>query len=94
MKDETIPKFVRAMAADFGKFDILINNAGVMFPGNCMSEDIISTTMKTNYYSTVRLTNKFVYEECLMARNSKIINVSSGLGRISRIKKQEAKDIL
>lgn len=94
MKDETIPKFVESVKADFGKVDILINNAGIMYPGNCMSEDIISSTMKTNYYSNISLTNQFVFGEELMAKNAKVINISSGLGRISRIKQPEAKDIL
>jgi NAD(P)-dependent dehydrogenase (short-subunit alcohol dehydrogenase family) len=94
MKEETIPKFVQNVKADFGKVDILMNNAGIMYPGNCMSEDIIFSTMKTNYYSTISLTKQIVFGEGIMAKNAKVINVSSGLGRVSRIKQREALDIL
>lgn len=60
-----------------------------MYPGNSFSEQIIKTTMQTNYYSTILMNQLFTLDNNLINDKGKVINVSSGLGRLSRLKKQK-----
>jgi 3-oxoacyl-[acyl-carrier protein] reductase len=67
--------------ADFGKIDIVINNAGVTRDGLLMrmSEDDWDTVMKVNLKSVFNLT-KAVLRPMLKARSGSIVNVSSVVG--------------
>lgn len=73
---------------EFGKLDILINNAGVMFEpigGNnssTVSEKVLRDTFETNFFSSVAVTNAFLP---LLKKSDagRIVNVSSILGSLS-----------
>ena len=73
---------------EFGKLDILINNAGVMFEpigGNnssTVSEQVLRDTFETNFFSSVAVTNAFLP---LLKKSDagRIVNVSSILGSLS-----------
>jgi NAD(P)-dependent dehydrogenase (short-subunit alcohol dehydrogenase family) len=73
---------------EFGKLDILINNAGVMFEpigGNntsTVSEDIIRKTFDTNFFSAIAVTKAFLP---LLNKSDagRIVNVSSILGSLT-----------
>lgn len=73
---------------EFGKLDILINNAGVMFEpigGNnssTVSEQVLRDTFETNFFSAVAVTNAFLP---LLKKSDagRIVNVSSILGSLS-----------
>ena len=67
-----------------GIIDILLNNAGVAYPGNKISVDIFEDIFSTNVYGTIDFTEKILIEK-LMRKNSKIIFLSSSLGKISRL---------
>lgn len=83
---------IKAAAAlvekEFGKLDILINNAGVMFEpigGNnssTVSEQVLRDTFETNFFSAVAVTNAFL---TLLKKSDagRIVNVSSILGSLS-----------
>ena len=89
LDDQSVKDFVSEVKQKFQKVDMLINNAGIMYPGNLVNEEVIKRTLKTNYYSTVKICSMFLIENDMLAQNGKVVNVSSGLGRISRIKKNE-----
>lgn len=73
---------------DFGKVDILINNAGVMFEpigGNnasTVSEETIRKTFDTNFFGAIAVTRAFLP---LLKKSDagRIVNVSSILGSLS-----------
>ena len=67
----------------FGSVSVLVNNAGVYFPGNLSdeAEGNMETIMNTNFYSAYHLTRKFLPD--MKAKSSgHIFNISSiaGLG--------------
>ena len=73
---------------EFGKLDILINNAGVMFEpigGNnssTVSEETLRKTFDTNFFSAIAVTNAFLP---LLKKSDagRIVNVSSILGSLT-----------
>jgi NAD(P)-dependent dehydrogenase (short-subunit alcohol dehydrogenase family) len=73
---------------EYGKLDILINNAGVMFEpigGNNSStvpEQVLRDTFETNFFSAVAVTNVFLP---LLKKSDagRIVNVSSILGSLT-----------
>jgi NAD(P)-dependent dehydrogenase (short-subunit alcohol dehydrogenase family) len=83
---------IKAAAAlvekEYGKLDILINNAGVMFEpigGNNSStvpEQVLRDTFETNFFSAVAVTNAFLP---LLKKSdaARIVNVSSILGSLT-----------
>ncbi|QFG54344.1 3-oxoacyl-[acyl-carrier-protein] reductase [Chryseobacterium sp.] len=74
-------KLVDDVIAEFGKVDILINNAGITRDGLLlrMSKDDWDIIMKTNLDSVFNLT-KAVIKPMMKARNGSIINMSSVVG--------------
>ncbi len=79
---------VDKIGKEFGKLDILINNAGVMsepIGGNnssTVSEDTLRKTFDTNFFSAVAVTQAFL----LLLKKSdagRIVNVSSILGSLT-----------
>jgi Dehydrogenases with different specificities (related to short-chain alcohol dehydrogenases) len=73
---------------EFGKLDILINNAGVMFEpigGNntsTVSDDVIRKTFDTNFFAVISVTNALLP---LLKKSDagRIVNVSSILGSLT-----------
>jgi len=70
---------------DEGLIDILLNNAGVAYPGNPkINIDIYNKIFSTNVFGTINFTEKIIIEN-LLKKRSKIIFLSSYLGRINRL---------
>lgn len=69
---------------DFGYLDVLINNAGIVMPGDkaltYKSSEVWSGTMATNAEAPLKLSLLF---SSLMPKGSRIINISSGGGSMS-----------
>jgi NAD(P)-dependent dehydrogenase (short-subunit alcohol dehydrogenase family) len=90
--DVVNPAEVKAAAdkigKEFGKLDILINNAGVMFEpigGNnstTVSEETLRKTFDTNFFAVITVTNAFLP---LLKKSDagRIVNVSSILGSLT-----------
>ncbi|ADO75784.1 SDR family oxidoreductase [Stigmatella aurantiaca] len=86
--EQSLVQGVEYISREFGRLDILVNNAAVSLdlkrPGLEIGMDIVRTTIETNVYGPLRLTQLAVP---LMRKNhyGRIVNVSSGLGSFSRI---------
>ncbi|MCH7954978.1 MAG: SDR family oxidoreductase [Candidatus Marinimicrobia bacterium] len=85
LDSDSIENFYQTMVNDFGKLDVLINNAAILFePINSgLSADLqeIKDTIETNVYGAVVLCQKIIP---LMIKNNygRIVNLSSGLGQL------------
>ena len=80
-KFETMPPFVESVVRDYGRIDVLVNNAG--FPVAGFAEDIkleeLRQQFETNFFGAVALT-KAVLPVMRQQRSGHIIQVSSIVG--------------
>jgi NAD(P)-dependent dehydrogenase (short-subunit alcohol dehydrogenase family) len=97
--DITRPESVRRIAEfidnSFNRLDVLINNAGVFLEGALdhpqdssildVSVEVVKTTMETNLYGTLRLTQGLVP---FMRRHhyGRIVNVSTGMAQLAEMR--------
>ncbi len=83
-----IENFYQTILNDFGKLDVLINNAAILpepiSSGLSAELQEIKKTMETNVYGTIVLCQKFIP---LMIKNNygRIVNLSSGLGQLKEM---------
>ncbi|KAG9152433.1 hypothetical protein Leryth_015836 [Lithospermum erythrorhizon] len=81
---ESIKSFADWIKETYGGLDILVNNAGVNFNvGNDNSVEFAEKVIKTNYYSTKNVTQALIPLMRPSASGSRIVNVSSRLGRLN-----------
>ncbi|KNG45316.1 NAD(P)-binding protein [Stemphylium lycopersici] len=84
--DSSIENATKTIEQDFGRLDVLINNAGVCpeRDGQWPSRELLRTTFETNVYGPTLITASLIP---LLKRSSspRIINVSSTMGSISAI---------
>jgi NAD(P)-dependent dehydrogenase (short-subunit alcohol dehydrogenase family) len=86
--EQSLLRVAEYVPRELGRLDILVNNAAVALdlkqPGLEIGMDVVRTTMETNVYGPLRLTQLFVP---LMRQQGygRVVNVSSGLGSFSRI---------
>ncbi len=61
-KKEEIQKFGDFILSAFDTIDVLINNAGIFFPGKIMEEEdgVLEKTIDTNLYSAYYMTRKLI----------------------------------
>ncbi len=80
-KFETMPPFVESVVRDYGRIDVLVNNAG--FPVAGFAEDIkleeLRQQFETNFFGAVALT-KAVLPTMRQQRSGHIVQVSSIVG--------------
>lgn len=69
------------------KLDILVNNAGVYFSGRMPTKQMTDVTMNTNFWNTIGFTEEILSSE-LLSQNGKVIMISSGLGKLSKVQKR------
>lgn len=86
-REESIQALVEYVREEFGRLDVLINNAGI-FPdpkdsGNSIFDTPLETVrlgMETNAYGPLRMCQVFIP---LMLGYGRVVNVSSGMGQLS-----------
>jgi NAD(P)-dependent dehydrogenase (short-subunit alcohol dehydrogenase family) len=87
-KTESIAALIKFTEKEFGRLDVLVNNAGI-FPDESWSTPILKTSvdtireaMETNVYGAFQLSQLAVP---LMKKNEygRIVNVSSGMGQLN-----------
>ncbi|KAF2729397.1 short chain dehydrogenase [Polyplosphaeria fusca] len=80
--DASIAAAAAKIGTDFGRIDVLINNAGIARPAKAATREILRETFETNVFGVMILTQQL--EPFLrISKDPRIINVSSGLGSIS-----------
>jgi NAD(P)-dependent dehydrogenase (short-subunit alcohol dehydrogenase family) len=79
--DFSSQKSIRELAAkvkkDYTKLDVLVNNAGGVFPEFKLSEDGLEMTIATNHFAYFLLTN-LLLDLLKKADSARIVNVASG----------------
>ncbi|XP_044499931.1 salutaridine reductase [Mangifera indica] len=91
----SISTFVSWFRNKFAALDILVNNAAVSF--NNIGENSVEhaeTVMKTNFYGAKLLTESLLPFFRLSPSRSRILNISSRLGSLAKVRNPNIKQIL
>jgi short-subunit dehydrogenase len=83
---EQVNSMITKVLADFGRIDILINNAGIGMrkPFVDTPVETIEAIMRTNYLGAVYCTHA-VLPSMIARRSGHIVNISSGAGKIGTL---------
>ena len=80
-------EFLKYLSTKNYKIDVLVNTAATIIKKDDLNPVALDETLKTNFYSTVDLTEEILKQD-LINSNGKIINISTHLGRFYNIKSQ------
>lgn len=80
-KKKEVRAFADAVVAKFGAVDVIVNNAGIFFPGKIINEKDgnLEALMETNLYSAYYLT-RMLLPPMLKKKSGHIFNISSVAG--------------
>lgn len=84
--ENSIKKLANFIEKNYGKLDILINNAGIFkdYEGGVLSGDInnIKETLDTNFYGAL-LVSRYLVPLMQKQNYGRVVNISSGMGQLS-----------
>lgn len=86
--NQSIKDFSNEIKKEFSSIDILLNNAGMAYKGDLFNEEVVKTTLTTNYFGAVDLSNSILD---LIKENGKIIHVASMVGKYRILKSDDLK---
>lgn len=80
--DESIDRFVDAIRTDYGKVDVLVNNAAIAFKVNDPTpfQEQTAPTFHTNFWQTIKFTDRMLP---LLPSGSRVVVVASSSGRLN-----------
>jgi len=78
--NEEITNAAQHVKDTYGGLDILVNNAAIAWSGNDWNEEVVRTTLHTNYFQTKKMIEVF---GPLIRENGRIVNLSSTVGFLS-----------
>ena len=81
---------LRKLSEEGAPLDVLIHNAGV-YPGGKFPEHDVGRLMTVNFFAPLQLTRLALPA---MAKGGRVLNISSGLGRLSSFSPQAARALL
>ena len=81
---DSIRRFAESFKEEYGRLDVLINNAGAVFAKRQLSADGIESSMAVNYLGPFLLTRELL-PLLEVSAPSRIVNVSSGLSGSAEI---------
>ncbi|WP_437338109.1 SDR family oxidoreductase [Sorangium sp. So ce394] len=74
-EERSVEELARALAAEHGGVDIVVNNAGIAMQG--FNAEVARNTIEVNFFGALRLTTELLP---LMRAEGRIVMVTSGLG--------------
>jgi NAD(P)-dependent dehydrogenase (short-subunit alcohol dehydrogenase family) len=84
---KSVEKAAKQIASEFPKIDVLINNAGGMFPAGARTKDGLDQSFAVNHLGPFILTKILLPN--LLAAKGKVIYVSSEAHRIAKVNKAD-----
>lgn len=84
---KSVEKAAKQIASKFPKIDVLINNAGGMFPTGIRTKDGLDQSFAVNHLGPFVLTKTLLPN--LLATKGKVINLSSEVHRIAKVNKSD-----
>jgi len=87
----SIDAFVSTFTSKYGRLDVLVNNAGILFKGNdpTPQAEQAEVTLASNFYGTVSLTDALLpllRESAARGGAPRVVNVASQLGRLTHLR--------
>lgn len=77
--EEDAAKLAARVKEQWGRLDVLINNAGYAFKGSALDREIAERTLGTNFFGVRFVTHALLP---LLSPGARVVNVSSGVGSL------------
>ncbi|KAJ3091919.1 hypothetical protein HK102_012591 [Quaeritorhiza haematococci] len=72
--EKSIDQAVEYVRERHNGLDFLINNAGIAAKGDAFDIEVVTTTLKTNYFATVKIRDKFLQDDIKLENVTNLMN--------------------